>query len=63
VGEAGETERYSQMFNHLIAKALSPEDVPWRKFTDSNNGGECVELATWRKASHSGNGNNCVKRH
>jgi transcriptional regulator with XRE-family HTH domain len=26
VEEAGETERYSQMFNHLIAKALSPED-------------------------------------
>ena len=24
--EAGETERYSQMFSHLIAKALSPED-------------------------------------
>lgn len=26
VEDAGETERYSQMFNHLIAKALSPED-------------------------------------
>ena len=26
VEEPGETERYSQMFNHLIAKALSPED-------------------------------------
>jgi transcriptional regulator with XRE-family HTH domain len=26
VEEAGETERYSQMFTHLIAKALSPED-------------------------------------
>jgi transcriptional regulator with XRE-family HTH domain len=26
VEEAGETERYSQMFNHLMAKALSPED-------------------------------------
>lgn len=26
VEEAGETERYSQMFNHLLAKALSPDD-------------------------------------
>jgi hypothetical protein len=26
VEDAGETERYSQMFTHLIAKALSPED-------------------------------------
>ena len=26
VEEAGEIERYSQTFRHLIAKALSPED-------------------------------------
>ena len=35
--------------------------APWRKSTYSNNGGNCVEVATWRKASYSGNGGECVE--
>jgi Domain of unknown function (DUF397) len=35
--------------------------APWRKSSYSNNGGECVEVATWRKASRSGNGGDCVE--
>jgi Domain of unknown function (DUF397) len=44
----------------------APSDIgmsraPWRKASYSNNGGECVEVATWRKASNSGNGNECAE--
>ena len=44
--------------------AVTDEDTsraPWRKSSYSNNGGECVEVATWRKASYSNNGGNCVE--
>jgi hypothetical protein len=44
--------------------AVTDEDMPrapWRKSSYSNNGGECVEVATWRKSSYSGNGGECVE--
>jgi hypothetical protein len=34
----------------------------WRKSSDSNGSGNCVEVATaWRKSSHSGEANGCVE--
>lgn len=34
----------------------------WRKASDSNPGGNCLEAASfWRKASYSGGDNNCVE--
>lgn len=44
--------------------AVTDEDTsraPWRKSSYSNNGGECVEVATWRKASYSNNGGSCIE--
>jgi hypothetical protein len=44
--------------------AMTDEDMsraPWRKSSFSNNGGDCVEVATWRKASHSTKGGQCVE--
>jgi hypothetical protein len=35
--------------------------APWRKSSYSNNGGQCVEVATWRKSTYSGNGGQCVE--
>ncbi|GGV22928.1 toxin [Actinomadura cremea] len=37
-------------------------ELAWRKSRYSNNGGNCVEVASWRKSRHSGNGGvDCVE--
>lgn len=40
-------------------------NASWRKSSRSQNGGNCVEIATvpvtWRKSSRSQNGGNCVE--
>jgi len=41
---------------------LDMSRAAWRTSTHSNNGGQCVEVATtWRTSSHSNNGGNCVE--
>ncbi|GAQ55234.1 DUF397 domain-containing protein [Streptomyces acidiscabies] len=42
---------------------MTPSPLTWRKSSYSENGGQCVEVATsaWRTSSYSNNGGQCVQ--
>lgn len=40
---------------------MTSDSLRWVKSSYSNNGGNCVEVATWFTSSHSDNGGTCVE--